>query len=784
MNLRELRPGQSGTVIAVGGAGALRQHLLDMGVIPGMELTVVKYAPMGDPVEIMVSGYELTLRLADAEKITVDRVHSAAAAASEGGEYEKDRPHPGFGEEDEVNYNHDHVDVVVNPGKLVFALVGNQNCGKTTLFNRLTGSNQHVGNFPGVTVDAKSGEIIDHPEATVVDLPGIYSLSPYTSEEVVSRRFILEHHPSAIINIVDATNIERNLCLTVQLLELGVPVILALNMMDEVTRNGGAIRINELEHQLKIPVVPISAAKNEGIGELIDHALHIARYGEKPGRQDFCERDDHGGAVHRAVHGIMSLVEDHAEAAQLPLRFAAGKLIEGDSLVREALKLDENEQDAVEHIVAQMESERGLDRSAAMADMRFAFIRKLCALTVRRPRESREHRRSREIDKLLTGRFTAIPVFAGIMALVFYLTFGVIGAFLQDLIAAGLSYLQDLTDALLTKYGVAKAVHSLIINAVFSGVGTVISFVPIIVVLYFFLSLLEDSGYMARVAFVMDRLLRRLGLSGRSIVPLLIGFGCSVPAVMSVRTLPSERDRRMTMMLIPFMSCGAKMPIYAFITYAFFGRSAAPVMTGLYFLGIAMAVLVALFTKNTLFRGEAVPFVMELPNYRIPSLKSVTLLMWEKARDFIERAFTVIFAGTVIVWFLESFDFGLNLVASSEQSMLADLAGAAAPLFAPLGLGDWRLVTALLSGFLAKESVVSTLTVVCGSLGALQAALPQLGALTFLVFCLLYTPCLATITTVRHEAGLKAALVMIIFQCAVAWVVAYAVRLAASALGM
>ena len=778
MNLRELEIGKTATIKSVGGSGALRQHFLDMGLIPGGEVSLIKYAPLGDPMELMISGYELTIRLSDAENIEIENVRDTFVLnenkKKDGG---KDIPHPSLGEEaDTHDYHVEHANKAVNTGKLTFALVGNQNCGKTTLFNQLTGSNQHVGNFPGVTVDRKSGSIKGYPNTEVVDLPGIYSMSPYTSEEVVSRRFVLEEKPSAIINIVDATNIERNLYLTMQLLELNIPMVIALNMMDEMAGNGGFVKINLLEQLIQVPVVPISAAKNEGIDELIRHALHIAKYDEKPGREDFCDKEDHGGAVHRAMHSIMSLIEDHAEKAGIPIRFAASKMIEGDPLVRKALDLHESDMEALEKIVSRMEEERGLDRAAAIADMRFAFIRKICADTVVKPKESKEHLRSKKLDEIFTGKWTAIPAFILIMALVFYLTFNVIGAFFQGLLETGIGILTDKVDAALTAFEVASPIHSLVIDAIFTGVGSVLSFVPIIVVLYFFLSMLEDSGYMARVAFVMDKILRRLGLSGRSIVPMLIGFGCSVPAIMATRTLPSNRDRKMTQVLIPFMSCSAKMPIYAFFAAAFFPKHAAVVMVGLYFIGILVAVLVACIGKNSVFKGEAVPFVMELPNYRLPGAKNVLMLMWDKAKDFIQRAFTVIFLGTVVVWFLQNFSLSFHMVESSEDSILALLAGGLAPLFAPLGFGNWQAVTALISGFLAKESVVSMLTVLYGGVEGLQSAMTGLTAFTFLVYCLLYTPCVAAIAAVKRETGRRAALKMVIFQCVIAWIIAFLVR--------
>lgn len=781
MTICDLEIGQSAVISAVGGEGALRQHFLDMGLIPGIEVTPIKYAPMGDPMELMVSGYSLTLRLADAARIDITNVHEHPGGRGEVLEPiqpSKDIPHPGIGEEGRGRER----DRDVSEDHIVFALAGNQNCGKTTLFNQLTGSNQHVGNFPGVTVDRKSGVIKGYPGTEVVDLPGIYSLSPYTSEEIVSRQFILEEKPSAIINIIDATNIERNLYLTMQLLELNVPIVIALNMMDEMTGNGGSVLINEMEEILQVPVIPTSAAKNQGVEELAEHAVRIARLGETHGRVDFCNPKDHNGAVHRAIHGIMSLVGDHAEAAGIPVRFAVTKLIEGDPLVEEALKLTENERDMMDHIICQMEEECGMDRSAAMADMRYTFIRRLCHQTVIKPKESKERIRSQKLDRFLTGKWTAIPAFVAIMGLVFWLTFNVIGAFFQNLLDEGIQIITHWTDQWLTAMDVATPIHSLIIDGVFTGVGSVLSFVPIVVVLYLFLSLLEDSGYMARVAFFMDKLLRRVGLSGRSIVPMLVGFGCSVPAIMSSRTLPSERDRKMTLLLIPFMSCSAKMPIYAFFANAFFPKYAAPVMISMYFIGILMAILIALIGKNTVFKGEAVPFVMELPNYRMPGAKSVLQLMWDKAKDFLQRAFSVIFIGTIVVWFLQNFNFSMNMVSDPQSSMLAALAGFLAPLFIPLGFGNWQMVTALISGFLAKESVVSMMAVVYGGTAAVRSAITPLAAFTFMVFCLLYTPCIAAVATIRKEQGRGAAILMVIFQCVVAWLIAWAVHLIGSIL--
>lgn len=770
MLLSELSVGQTAVVTRVGGDGALRQHFLDMGLIPGAEVTLVKFAPMGDPMELRLHGYELTLRLDDAARIEIENPRNEEPHSTTAPRF-GDTPHPAYGEGQsfQPHYKEEHSAPVET--RLQFALVGNQNCGKTTLFNQLTGSNQHVGNFPGVTVDRKTGVLKLAPAAEVTDLPGIYSLSPYSSEEIVSREFILREKPTAVINIVDATNIERNLYLTMQLMELDVPMVLALNMMDELESNGGTININEMERLLKIPVVPISALKNQGVDELVAHTVHVAQHRETPPADDFCDKDDHGGAVHRALHGIMHLIEDHAAQAQIPVRFAAAKLIEGDALVRQELQLDANECEMIEHIVKQMEDERGLDRAAAVADMRFLFIRRLCDRTVVKPHESREHARSRKIDEFLTGRFTALPIFVAVMALIFWLTFDVVGAFFQDRLADGIDALTHWVDEGLSALSVNKAIHSLVIDAVFTGVGSVLSFVPVIAVLFFFLSLLEDSGYMARIAFVMDKLLRKIGLSGRSVVPLLIGFGCTVPAVMSTRTLPSERDRRMTILLTPFMSCSAKMPIYAFFTAVFFPHQGAAVMATLYFGGILIGILAALVSGRLLFRGEAVPFVMELPNYRLPGLINVLRLMWDKAKDFLERAFTVIFIGTLLVWFLQTFDFRLNMVADTADSMLAAAAGLIAPIFSPNGFGDWRISTALISGILAKESVVSTLSVLFGSTAALHSLLTPLSAFSLLVFCLLYTPCLAAIAAVRRELGGRWAIGMVAFQCTVAWLV-------------
>ena len=804
MTLKELKVGKSATVLSVGGSGALRQHFLDMGMIPGVEVTLIQYAPMGDPMELTVQGYALTLRLDDAAKIEIresdpavgerqkeentapnkenSRIRPENTGKTEKtvpgvtGEWNHPHPieHPGFGEEGKYHAKGEE-DPLPKGTVLTFALAGNQNCGKTTLFNQLTGSNQHVGNFPGVTVDQKSGPIRGHADTLVTDLPGIYSLSPYTSEEIVSRRFILEEKPTGIINIVDAMNIERNLYLTMQLMELGVPVVLALNMMDEVRGNGGTIRINRMEEMLGIPVVPISAASNEGIDELVSHALHIARYRECPGRVDFCAKDQNGGAVHRCLHSIMHMIEDHAEAAQIPVRFAASKLVEGDPLVTEALALSENEKETVEHIILQMEEESGTDRAAAIADMRFTFIRELCAKTVVKPQESREHARSRRIDRILTGKYTALPAFVAIMALIFYLTFDLFGGTLQHLLDRGITALSEAVSAGLLSAGVNEILRSLIIDGIFKGVGSIISFLPIIVILFFFLSMLEDSGYMARVAFVTDKLLRRIGLSGRSIVPMLIGFGCTVPGVMASRTLPSARDRKMTVMLTPFMSCTAKLPIYGFFAAAFFPRYTALIVIGLYLFGILCGILTAHIAKRTLFRGEPVPFVMELPNYRLPGVRNVAHLLWDKAKDFLQRAFTVIFIASIVVWFLQSFSFRLSWAAGSgEASILSVVAGFLAPVFRPVGFGDWRVVVALIAGFMAKESVVSTLSVLAGT-AAITSIVSPLGALSLLVFCLLYSPCVASIAAIRRELGHGWAAGVALFQCALAWVMAGAV---------
>ncbi len=781
MTLKELPIGKTATVRTVGGEGALRQHFLDMGIIPGAEVTMVKYAPMGDPVEVRIHSYELTLRLADAGRIAIDEMRDAVKEKEQPDA--KAIPHPGFGEGGK--YHNKAEEHPLPEGELLsFALAGNQNCGKTTLFNQLTGSNQHVGNFPGVTVDRKDGEIRGQKNTLVTDLPGIYSMSPYSSEEIVTRNFVLNEHPRGIINIVDATNIERNLYLTMQLMELDVPMVLALNMMDEVRENGGSVLVNQMEERLGIPVIPISAAKNEGIEELVAHAVHVAKYQEKPGRKDFCEANDHGGAVHRALHAIMHLIEDHAARADIPVRFAASKLAEGDALILEQLALDENEKEMLEHIVCQMETERGLDRAAAIADMRFNFIEKVCRETVVKPKESREHVRSTKIDRVLTGKYTALPCFAGIMAAVFFLTFHVIGASLQSVLEVLIGKLTELVDSAMKAWGVNPVLHSLVIDGIFNGVGSVLSFLPIIVTLFFFLSILEDSGYMARVAFVMDKLLRKIGLSGRSIVPMLVGFGCTVPGVMASRTLPSERDRKMTILLTPFMSCSAKLPIYAFFTAAFFPKYSALVMVLLYFGGIFMAVLMAMLMQGTLFQGEAVPFVMELPNYRMPGAKNVGQLLWDKAKDFLQRAFTVIFVATIVIWFLQTFGTHLNVVEDSKDSILAVVSSRLAPVFRPLGFGDWRVSTALLTGFMAKESVVSTLSVLFGTTAQLTEILTPVSALSLLVFCLLYTPCVAAVASIKRELGGRWAAGVVVSQCVIAWLAAFVVHGFALLFGM
>ena len=780
MTLRDLPVGKTATIRSVGGEGALRQHFLDMGLIPQGEVTVVKYAPMGDPVELRIHSYELTLRLADAEKIEIENIRDVGQVKPE----KKERtviPHPGLGEGGkyhEKETEHPLPDTEV----LTFALAGNQNCGKTTLFNQLTGSSQHVGNFPGVTVDRKDGTIRGKENTLVTDLPGIYSMSPYSSEEIVTRNFVLNEHPKGIINIVDATNIERNLYLTMQLMELDIPMVLALNMMDEVRENGGSILVNQMEEMLGIPVVPISAAKNEGIDELVAHALHVAKYQERPRETDYCDANEDGGAVHRCLHAIMHLIEDHAKAAQIPVRFAAAKLAEGDTLILEALKLDQNEKEMLEHIVKQMETERGLDRAAAIAHMRFDFIENVCDETVVKPRESKEHLRSVKIDKILTGKYTAIPCFIGIMGLVFFLTFGVIGAFLQNILEVSIDALGGLVDQWMGAANVNSVLRSLVMDGIFTGVGSVLSFLPIIVTLFFFLSMLEDSGYMARVAFVMDKLLRKIGLSGRSIVPMLVGFGCTVPGVMASRTLPSERDRKMTILLTPFMSCSAKLPIYAFFAAAFFPKHSALVMIALYFGGILMGILMALVFRGTLFKGNAVPFVMELPNYRMPGAKNVGHLLWDKAKDFLQRAFTVIFMATLVIWFLQTFDSHLNIVSDSQESILATVASVVAPVFAPMGFGDWRISTALITGFMAKESVVSTLSVLFGQTAALLGCITPVSAASLLVFCLLYTPCVAAIASIKRELGSRWAVGVVIGQCVIAWVAAFVVYLVGSIL--
>ena len=780
ITLKDLTIGKSAVIHTVGGEGALRQHFLDMGLIPGAEVTAVKLAPMGDPLELRVHGYELTIRVADAERIAVTPIKDEERTEYKAPVIHK-MEHPGLGEEGKYHNVEDEQPLPAGT-RLTFALVGNQNCGKTTLFNQLTGSNQHVGNFPGVTVDRKDGSIKGYPNTVVTDLPGIYSMSPYTSEEIVSRNFVLQEKPAAIINIVDATNIERNLYLTMQLLEMNIPMVVALNMMDEVRGNGGYISVNAMEQLLGVPVIPISAAKNQGIDELVRHAVHVAQYQERPLRQDFCDESDHNGAVHRCLHAIIHLIEDHAKAAEIPVRFASSKLVEKDPLVLEGLALDQNEKEMLEHIVAQMEQECGMDRSAAIADMRFDFIHRVCSQTVSKPRESKEHKRSRKIDQILTGKYTAIPAFILIMVAVFHLTFNVIGAWLQGIVEAGVTWLTDLAAKAMEAGQVNAALQSLVIDGIFAGVGSVISFLPIIVTLFFFLSMLEDSGYIARVAFVMDKLLRKIGLSGRSIVPMLIGFGCTVPAVMATRTLPSERDRKMTILLTPFMSCTAKLPIYAFFVNAFFPDNGGLIMSGLYVLGIVAGILVAFLYKGILFRGEAVPFVMELPNYRLPSARNVGQLLWEKAKDFLQRAFSVILIATIVIWFLQSFDFHLNMVESSETSILAAVSGLIAPLLQPIGLGDWKICTALISGFMAKESVVSTLEILYAS--NVTGAMTALSAASLLVFSLLYTPCVAAVAAVKRELGSRWAVGVVIWQCVVAWAAAFAVKIIGMMIGM
>ena len=785
MTLDKLEVGKDAVIESVGGKGALRRHCLDMGLTPGTEVTMMKKAPMGDPIELRLRSYELTLRLADASQIEISGIHDTDTVRSRQAHL-KDIPHPQVGEMG-IYHVRKKGNELREGEPLTFGLIGNQNCGKTTLFNQLTGANQHVGNFPGVTVDRKDGQIKNHPEATVTDLPGIYSLSPYTNEEIVTRDFLIQNKPRGIINIVDATNIERNLYLTMQLIEMDIPMVLALNMMDEVRENGGTIQVNRLEEALGIPVIPISAAKNEGIGELIEHAIHVARYDECPGRLDFCDANGENGqaAIHRCIHAVVHLIEDHAKKAEIPARFAATKLVEGDKLILQQLGLDRNEEETLEHMIHEMEEECAKDREAALADMRFKFIEKVCTQTVVKPTESKAHARSVKADKILTGKYTALPAFAAIMGLIFWLTFGVIGAGLSDWLSVGIDIVTDFADRALTAYGLNPVVHSLIIDGIFAGVGSVLSFLPIIVVLFFFLSILEDSGYMARIAFVMDKLLRKIGLSGRSFVPMIIGFGCSVPAIMATRTLSSERDRKMTILLTPFMSCSAKLPIYALFTYAFFPKYRALVMVGLYFTGIIVGVLFSLLLKNTAFQGEPVPFVMELPNYRLPSLKSVGMLIWDKAKDFITKAFTIIFMASIVIWFLQTFDVRLNVVVDSKDSLLALIGGFAAPVFVPLGFGDWRISTALITGFTAKESVVSTLTVLFGGdMSALNTLFTPFSALVFLVFTLLYTPCVAAIASVKREMGTaRSAFLVVIMQCVIAWIVAFAVRMIGMLIG-
>ena len=785
MTLDKLEVGKDAVIESVGGKGALRRHFLDMGLTPGTEVTMMKKAPMGDPIELRLRSYELTLRLADAAQIEISGIHDTDTVRSRQAHL-KDIPHPQVGEMG-IYHVRKKGNELREGEPLTFGLIGNQNCGKTTLFNQLTGANQHVGNFPGVTVDRKDGQIKNHPEATVTDLPGIYSLSPYTNEEIVTRDFLIQNKPRGIINIVDATNIERNLYLTMQLIDMDIPMVLALNMMDEVRENGGTIQVNRLEEALGIPVIPISAAKNEGIGELIEHAIHVARYDECPGRLDFCDANGENGqaAIHRCIHAVVHLIEDHAKKAEIPARFAATKLVEGDKLILQQLGLDRNEEETLEHMIHEMEEECAKDREAALADMRFKFIEKVCTQTVVKPTESKAHARSVKADKILTGKYTALPAFAAIMGLIFWLTFGVIGAGLSDWLSVGIDIVTDFADRALTAYGLNPVVHSLIIDGIFAGVGSVLSFLPIIVVLFFFLSILEDSGYMARIAFVMDKLLRKIGLSGRSFVPMIIGFGCSVPAIMATRTLSSERDRKMTILLTPFMSCSAKLPIYALFTYAFFPKYRALVMVGLYFTGIIVGVLFSLLLKNTAFQGEPVPFVMELPNYRLPSLKSVGMLIWDKAKDFITKAFTIIFMASIVIWFLQTFDVRLNVVVDSKDSLLALIGGFAAPVFVPLGFGDWRISTALITGFTAKESVVSTLTVLFGGdMSALNTLFTPFSALVFLVFTLLYTPCVAAIASVKREMGTaRSAFLVVIMQCVIAWIVAFAVRMIGMLIG-
>ncbi|MBR3124687.1 MAG: ferrous iron transport protein B [Mogibacterium sp.] len=779
--LSEIKQGQSAYIEKVGGEGALRQHLLDMGVIPGAHVKLIKFAPMGDPMELRIHGYELTLRLSDAEKIEILLTDDEAGAYSEVIDAEAEAEHPGLGEEGRYHEKAGE-DPLPDGTTLTFALVGNQNSGKTTLFNQLTGSNQHVGNFPGVTVDRKDGVIKGHPETLITDLPGIYSMSPYSGEEIVSRDFVLHEKPKAIINILDVTSIDRSMYLTMQLLEMGLPMVVALNMMDEMTGNGGSVDINRMEQMLGVPVVPISASQNQGVDELVSHAIHVAKYQEGPARQDFCDSTENGGAVHRCLHAVCHLIEDHAQREGIPVRFAAAKLVEGDHLILDSLKLDSNEKETLEHLILQMERERGIDRSAAIADMRYSFIYKVCDRCIKRPRESKEHIRSSRYDNVLTGKYTAIPVFIAVMAAVFFLTFAVIGPFLQDLLEKGIAALGTSVESAMTAGNVNHAISSLVMDGIFEGVGSVLSFLPIIVTMFFFLSLLEDSGYIARVAFVMDKPLRKIGLSGRSIVPMLIGFGCTVPAVMATRTLPSSRDRRMTILLTPFMSCTAKLPIYGFFVAAFFPGNGWWIVTALYLLGVVTGILSAIIMKKTVFKGEAVPLVMELPNYRLPSAKNVGHLIWDKSKDFLQRAFSVILIATIVVWFLQSFDFRFNMVSDAQNSMLAAIAGVLAPVFKPVGLGDWRIVTALISGFMAKESVVATMNVLFA--GGVAAALSSLAAASMLVFSLLYTPCVAAVAAIRRELGSGWALYVVLCQCAIAWVVAFIVRLIGLALGL
>jgi ferrous iron transport protein B len=781
MKLNELKQGETAVINSVGGEGALRQHFLDMGVLPGAEITFVKPAPLGDPLEMRIHGYELTLRVDDAKEIDITPADPKQAKEHAAKKIKRGIEHPGLGEEGRY-----HIKAEEKPlpegTTLTFALVGNQNSGKTTLFNQLTGSNQHVGNFPGVTVDRKDGVIRGHADTLVTDLPGIYSMAPYSGEEIVSRDFVLDEKPKAIINIIDVTSIDRSLFLTMQLLEMGIPTVVALNMMDEMTGNGGSVDINLMEAMLGVPVVPISAAKNMGVDELINHAVHVAKYQEPPLKQDFCDVNDHGGAVHRAIHAVIHLIEDHAKHAEIPVRFAASRIIEGDEQILERLKLDENEKEMLEHIVLQMESERGLDRHAAMADMRYSYIYRVCDSCVIKPRESRERIRSKKLDEVFTGKFTAIPVFILVMGLVFFLTFALIGPFLQGILELIIGAIGDKVSDLMAAGNVNPAIQSLVTDGIFEGVGSVLSFLPIVVTMFFFLSVLEDSGYIARVAFVMDKLLRKIGLSGRSMVPMLIGFGCTVPAVMSTRTLPSARDRRMTILLTPFMSCTAKLPIYSFFVAAFFPNRSWLIVTAMYLLGIITAILVALIFKKTLFKGEAVPFVMELPNYRMPSLKNVLQLLWDKAKDFLQRAFSVILIATIVVWFLKSFDFSFNLVTDPHNSILAAIAGILVPVMKPLGLGDWRIISSLVTGFMAKESVVATMEILFASEGGVQNVIGTVAAAALLVFSLLYTPCVAAVASIRRELGPKWAVFVVLWQCAIAWVAALIVHIVGSML--